>query len=84
MYIVSATASNLIFVVGIVVRTDMLYALPEHHLVEDLASCHAHEAVVHLWLPKRLQRLDISNFLVAVEGRTGHCSLGRRRRGRLR
>lgn len=49
--------------------TDVLDAVSQHHLVEDLTTVHADERVVHLGLSESLERLDI--FLDgAVEGRT--------------
>ena len=64
-----------------IVRTDMLHALPEHHLVEDLAARHAHKAVVHLRLPEWLQRLYIPTprLIGAIEGRAGDRTLRRLR-----
>jgi hypothetical protein len=53
--------------------------MPEHHLVENLSSSHAHEAVIHLrLLLERLKRVDVAEArLIAVEGRTGHRTLSR-------
>lgn len=59
--------------------TDVLDAVSQHHLVEDLATVHADERVVHLGLSKSLERLDI--FLDgAVEGRARDGACGRRLR----
>ena len=54
--------------------TDVFDIVSQHHLVEDLATVHADERVVHLGLSESLERLDI--FLDgAVEGwaRDGAC-----------
>lgn len=48
----------------------MLDALPQHHLMENLAALHANEAVVQLGLAVWLQPLRIADLgVVAVEGR---------------
>ena len=53
--------------------TDMLYALPQHHLMEDFATFHADKAVIHLRLAVWLQWLHILvPIVVAVEGWAGH------------
>jgi hypothetical protein len=63
----------------------MLHAMPEHHLMEDLSSLHAHKAVIHLRLPEGLQWLDLSVpiHLIAIERRRGHWPLIRFRRRSL-
>jgi hypothetical protein len=52
----------------------MLDAMSNHHLMEDLATRHAHKAMVHLRLSERLQWLHVPHpaGILAVEGRTGH------------
>ena len=51
----------------------MLDALPQHHLVEDLATILANEAVVQLWLAVWLERLRLAQLRVfAVECWAGH------------
>ena len=48
--------------------TDVLDALPQHHLVEDLATILANEAVIQLGLAVWLQRLRLTQLRVfAVE-----------------
>jgi hypothetical protein len=60
--------------------------MPEHHLVEDLSSSHAHKAVIHLrLLLERLKRVDITQTgVIAVECWTGHWATFCRCRGGLR
>jgi hypothetical protein len=67
-------------------RTDVLHSMPEHHLMENLSSSHAHEAVIHLRLLfERLERVHIAKTrVIAVECRTGHRTLSCRRCSGLR
>ena len=58
-------------------RTDMLHALSQHHLMEYLASCHTHEAMVHLRLSEGLEGLYVSEppIVAAIESGTWDGSL---------
>jgi hypothetical protein len=59
--------------------TDVLDIVSQHHLVEDLATVHADERVVHLGLSESLKGLDIFSGR-AIEGRArdGACWRGMR------
>lgn len=54
-------------------RTNVLHTLAQHHLVEDLATLHADERVVHLRL---VARGHLRCRVIAIEGRGGNRSLG--------
>jgi hypothetical protein len=55
--------------------THVLDTLPQHHLVEDLATVLADEAVVQLGLAVWLQRLRIAELRVfTVECWAGYCA----------
>ena len=57
-------------------HTDVLYALSEHHLMENLASGHANKGVIHLLGPVRPERLYIApSRVVTIESGTGHRSV---------
>lgn len=65
-------------ILGYVQLTDVLHALSEHHLVEDLTTIHAHKAVIHLGLAEWLQGLYVLvTRLLTIERRTGHRPLRR-------
>ncbi len=56
--------------------TDVLDALPQHHLMEYSTPRHAHKAVIHLRLPVRLQWLYVPPpVVIAVESRARDSSL---------